>query len=265
VKRALLLVGVAVIAADAIAARAHTRELRVCADPNNMPFSNRQREGFENRLADMLAADMKVRVRYVWWAQRRGFFRTALNAGECDVVPGVATSVERAWTTSPYYRSTYVFVTRRDRHISVQTFDDPALRSLRIGVQTVGDDYANTPPVAALARRGLGAQLVGYSIVGDYSSANPPARIIDAVARGDVDIAVVWGPLAGYFATRARVKLDLVPVEPQIDTPFLPFVFDISMGVRRGDTTLHRAIDQVLQRRKREIRALLADYGVPLK
>ena len=243
--------------------RGGARELRVCADPNNLPFSNRRGEGLENRLAELIARDLGARVRYTWWAQRRGFFRSTLNAGLCDLVPGMPASLEMAWATRPYYRSTHVFVSRRDRNLGIRSFDDPKLRTLRIGVQLIGDDYTNTPPAHALARRGITSNLVGYRVQGDYAEPNPPAAIVDAVARGEVDVAVVWGPLAGYFATRQRVPLVVVPVEPKIDVPFLPFVFDIAMGVRRGDTAFRASVESVLVRRRPEIDRLLAEYGVP--
>jgi len=239
------------------------RELRVCADPNNLPYSNRRLEGFENRLAEMAARDLNARVRYTWWPQHRGFIRNTLKAGTCDVVMGLPSSVELALTTRPYYRSTYVFVYRQDRGIAVRSFDDPALRKLRIGVQMIGDDGINSPPAHALANRGMVRNVVGYSVYGDYSKPNPPARIMEAVARGDVDVAVVWGPLAGYFAKREPVALTLTPVSPQIDLPYLPYVFDIAIGVRRGETALRDELDAALERRAPEIDAILDRYGVP--
>src|SRR5882724_3677532 len=208
-----------------------SRELRVCADPNNLPFSNQREEGFENRLAKLIATELGASVRYTWWPQRRGFIRNTLAAGKCDVVMGMTSGAERMLTTKPYYRSTYVFVFRKDRHLAVKSLDDPSLHTLRIGVQLVGDDYANTPPVHALSRRGISGNLVGFSVFGDYSQENPPARIIDAVISRDVDLAVAWGPLAGYFAKRAPVALVVVPVSPEIDPPALRFTFEISLGV----------------------------------
>ena len=239
------------------------RELRVCSDPNNLPYSNRKGEGFENRLAEMVARDLHARVSYVWWPQHRGFIRNTLKAGLCDVMMGLPSSVELASTTRPYYRSTYVFVSRKERGIDVRSFDDPALRKLRIGVQMIGDDGTNSPPAHALSNRGIVDNIKGYSVYGDYSQPNPPARIVEAVAKGDVDLAVVWGPLAGYFAPRQKVPLELVPVSPQIDRPFLPFVFDVSMAVRRGDDKLHAELDSFIERRQGEIDALLDHYGVP--
>ena len=237
--------------------------LRVCADPNNLPFSNERGEGFENKLAEMLAADLHEKLEYTWWAQRRGFFRNTLRAGACDVVLGVPSSFELAATTAPYYRSTYVFVYRKGKGLSVASFDDPVLRDVKVGVQLVGDDGANTPPAHALAARGIVQNVRGYTLYGDYRRPNPPARVVEAVAEGDVDVAVVWGPLAGYFARRQRVPLAVVPVSPQFDLPFLPFVYDISMGVRRGDDELRRQLDGFIERRRPEIERILDDYGVP--
>ena len=240
-----------------------TRVLRVCSDPNNLPFSNAHEQGFENKIAHVLARDMHAQVKYTWWAQRRGFLRNTLKAGDCDVVLGLPSSIDMAATTRPYYRSTYVFVSRKDRNLHVASFDDEILKKLRIGVQIIGDDGANAPPAHALANRGIVDNVRGYTVYGDYSKPNPPARIIDAVASGEIDLAVVWGPLAGYFAKREPVPLAIAPVSPEIDLPFLPFVFDIAMGTRREDAGLRNEIDTILERRKPEIDRILADYGVP--
>lgn len=237
--------------------------LRVCADPNNLPFSNQRLEGFENKIAELLGQDLGQRVEYTWWAQRRGFFRNTLKAGMCDVVIGVPAGFEMALTTKPYYRSTYVFLSRKDRHVNVKSFDDPVLRTLRIGVQIIGDDHSNAPPAHALTRRNIVDNVKGFTLYGDYSQHDPPARIVDAVEKGDIDLAIVWGPLAGYFAKQSRVLLEVVPVSPQIDQPFLPFVFDISMGVRRGDQELRDRLDQFLEKRRPEIERILQDYKVP--
>ena len=241
-----------------------SRELRVCADPNNLPFSNQREEGFENRLAELIATELGASVRYTWWPQRRGFIRNTLAAGKCDLVMGTTFGAERVLTTTPYYRSTYVFVFRKDRHLTVKSLDDPALRTLRIGVQLVGDDYANTPPVHALSRRGIAGNLVGFSVFGDYSQENPPARIIDAVISRNVDLAVAWGPLAGYFAKRSPVPLEIVPVSPAVDPPGLRFTFDISLAVRTEDVALKEQLEGILQRKKSDVDRILKDYGVPL-
>jgi mxaJ protein len=239
------------------------RQLRVCSDPNNLPFSNRRGEGFENRLAELVAGELGAELSYTWWPQRRGFIRNTLNAGTCDVVIGVPSSFELALVTRPYYRSTYVFVSRRDRGIAIESFEDPILRRLKVGVQVIGDDYANTPPVHALNRRGVIENVIGYSVYGDYREDSPPSRIVGAVARGEVDVAVAWGPLAGYYAKRQPVPLDLVPVSPQIDLPFLPFVFDMSMAVKRGNEPLRDELDAVIERRQGDIDRILMEFGIP--
>jgi mxaJ protein len=239
------------------------RELRVCSDPNNLPFSNEREEGFENRIAELLARELDARLAYTWWPQRRAFLRSTLRAGECDLVMAIPSSFEMALPTRPYYRSTYVFVTRADRALDIRSFDDPRLRELRVGVHLIGDDGANTPPVHALSNRGAIHNLVGFRIFGDYSEENPPARLIEAVASGDVDVAVAWGPLAGYFAPRQEAELRIVPVSPQIDLPFLPMVYDISLGVRREDTVFVRELEEIMERRREEIDRILGEYGVP--
>ena len=237
--------------------------LRVCSDPNNLPFSNQREEGFENRLARLIAKELGSSVRYTWWPQRRGFIRNTLAAGKCDLVMGTTFGAERVLTTKPYYTSTYVFVIRKDRHLAVTSLDDPALRTLRIGVQLVGDDYANTPPVHALSRRGITSNIVGFSVLGDYAQENPPARIIDAVIAGDVDLAVAWGPLAGYFAKRSPVPLELVPVSPAVDPPGLRFTFDISLAVRPDAVAFKERLEGILERNRAEVNRILTDYGVP--
>ena len=246
------------------APRPAPRVLRVCADPNNLPFSNEKEEGFENRIAELLARDLHAKLEYTWWAQRRGYVRNTLSAGACDVLLGVPAGFERALTTTPYYRSTYVFVSPRAKRYGISSFDDPRLRTLRVGVQIVGDDYTNTPPAHALSRRGIVRNVKGYTLYGDYKEPNPPARIVDAVARGDIDVAVVWGPLAGYFAKRERVPLDVVPVTPRVDPPRLPLTFAIAVGVKKGNAPLRDSLQRVLDRRRPEIRRILDDYGVPL-
>ena len=239
------------------------RELRVCADPNNLPFSNERGEGFENRIAELLAAELHARLSYTWAPQWRGFIRKTLGSGECDVVMGVPSRFDLAQPTDPYYTSTYVFVTRRDGGPSIRSLDDPALRRVRVGVHLIGDDYTNTPPAHALGKRGIVDNVVGYPIYGDYSTPNPPARIVEAVASGEIDVAVVWGPFAGYFAPRQAVPLRVVPVRPEVDPPGLPFTFAISLGVRKDDDRLRGELDAALRRRRVEIRKILDRYGVP--
>jgi mxaJ protein len=238
-------------------------DLRVCADPNNMPFSNDRGEGLENALAELIAGEIGKKVAYTWWAQRRGFVRNTLRAGECDVMMGTPYGYELTLPTRPYYRSTYVFATRSDRGLDIESLDDPRLRTLRVGVHMIGDDYANTPPAHALSARGIVDNVRGYMIYGDYARPDPPLRLLEAVVAGEVDVAIVWGPFAGYARVRGA-PLRLEPVTPQIDQPFLPFVYDIAIGVRRGDDSLRNQLDAVLRRRQADVSVLLARYGVPI-
>jgi mxaJ protein len=233
---------------------------RVCSDPNNLPFSNERREGFENEIAEIVARDFDLPVEYTWWAQRRGFIRSTLGAGVCDVVIGLPADYEMALTTRPYYRSTYVFVTRRDRALRLKSIDDPRLRTLSIGIHLVGDDNANVPPGDALAARGIVQNVRGYSIYGDYAKPNPPANLIDAVVGGEVDVAIAWGPLAGFFAARSS---DAIDVQPVASAGRAPFQFSISMGVRRDDRALRDRLNEVLSSRKHEIDQVLARFHIP--
>ena len=243
---------------------ANARELKVCADPNNLPFSNSAEQGFENRIVRIVAEEMGATVTYVWHAQRRGNVRETLNAGLCDLIPGVGSSVDMLATTRPYYRSTYVTVTRASGPQALNSLDDPRLKSLRLGVQLIGDDGANIPPAHALSKRGIIANVRGYAVYGDYRDAAPQRPILDAVAKGDVDVAFVWGPTAGYFAKGEPVPLRLSPLAEITDGPALPMVFDVSMGVRRTDVALKREVEAALAKRAADIRQILLSYGVPL-
>jgi mxaJ protein len=240
------------------------KQFRVCADPENFPFSNRQLEGFENKIADLIAKELGASPTYIWWGQRRGFIRNTMKAtlkeARCDVVIGVPKGYDLVRWTKPYYRSTYVFVYPQSKGFQIKSLDDPILRRLRIGVHLLGDDYENPPPVHELAKRGLVDNVVGYDTF--YSRENPPSKIIDAVASGEIDVAIVWGPAAGYFAKQQRVPLELVPVPSGKGD--LPFAFDISMGVRPGDEELKIQLEKLLDRKQNEIRKILEDYGVPL-
>jgi mxaJ protein len=241
-----------------------TRELTVCADPNNLPFSNKAEEGFENKIASLIARDMGAKLTYVWWAQRRGYARSTLNEAKCDMWPGVAVGVDRIATSRPYYRSTYVFVTRKNASLQGLTLDDLRLRSLKIAVQMIGNDATNTPPAHALSRRGIVDNVRGYMLYGNYETPNPPAAIIDAVAKGDVDVALVWGPLAGYFAAHSAVPLRLEHVTPVLDDATWPMTYGISVGVNRRNLQLLAEVQRILDQERPAIDAILADYAVPI-
>ena len=240
------------------------RELTVCADPNNLPFSNKAEEGFENKIASLIARDMGAKLTYVWWAQRRGYARSTLNEAKCDMWPGVADGVDRIATSRPYYHSTYVFVTRENAPLQGLTLDDERLRSLRIGVQMIGNDATNTPPAHSLSRRAIVNNVRGYMLYGNYETPNPPAAIIDAVAKGDVDVALVWGPLAGYFAAHSAVPLRLEHVTPVLDDGIWPMTFGISVGVNRRNPELLAVVQRILDEERPVIDAILATYAVPI-
>ena len=237
--------------------------LRVCSDPNNLPYSNDRQEGFENKIAGLIAKDLGIELTYFWFPQREAFFRKTLNAGVCDVVMGVPSGFDGTEATRPYYRSTYVFITRSDRHLAISSFDDPRLRKLRIGVHILGEQNDSLPPVHAFISRGIVHNLVGYSIFGNLDETNPASDLIKAVRDGQVDVAVAWGPLAGYFGQHSSVPLNITPVANDTTDPDLTFRFDIAIGVREGDAALKQRLDTELLRRRPEIEEILESYGIP--
>ena len=233
--------------------------LRVCADPDNLPLSNADGSGFENRIARLAADDLKRQLTMFWWPQRRGFLRRTLAAGECDVVIGVPAGLERVLTTTPYYRSGYVLVTRADDAAPLASLSDPRLARLRVGVQLIGNDLAATPPGHVLAQRGATQHVVGFTVFGDGPAAE---RMVHALTERQLDAALIWGPQAGYFAHHAGAALR-VKVEPAPAGLALPFEFAIAMGVRRGDEALRDALNRFIERRRADIDAILAEYNVP--
>ena len=236
---------------------------RVCADPNNMPSSNERQEGFENKIATLLAKDFGTTPTYIWWGQRRGFIRNTMNAtlaeGRCDIVIGVPEGYDLVRTTTPYYRSTYVFVSSKKR-APLTSLDDPALQKLKIGVHLLGDDYGNPPPVHELGKRHIVDNVVGFNTF--YSDDNPPSAIVDAVAKGTIDVAIVWGPVGAYYAARQKVPLVVTPIPSAPGD--LPFAFNIAMGVKKGNDALHARLEALLQQRRPEIEQILKDFNVPL-
>jgi quinoprotein dehydrogenase-associated probable ABC transporter substrate-binding protein len=236
------------------------RTLRVCADPDNLPFSNRNGEGFDNRIAALLAQELGDSIAYVWWPQRRGFVRNTLRARDCDVLLGVPGGFDPVLETQPYYRSSYSLVYPSTRTPGLESLDDPRLRQLRIGVNLIGEDYTHTPPVHALLKRGISSNVTGFSTF--YGEEHHPGEIIDSLASGALDVAVVWGPLAGFFAKRSPVPLTIVPL-PDDSVSGLPFAFDVGIGVRRADKELRSRLDTILDRRRADVERILGEYGVP--
>lgn len=253
---AVLLTGATAVAAES--------ELRVCADPDNLPFSNQKQEGFENKIAALLADDLHANLSYTWQKQKQSFIRQTLGAKRCDVVMGVPSGYERVLSTRPYYRSGYVFVTARRRHLALQSLDDPRLSKLKIGLHAVGKDGSNSPPANALARRGLAGNIVGFSMWGEAAEKNPQGRIVEAVAKGDIDVAIVWGPIGGFFAKQYGKALAVAPLPADAEMPSMPFVYDISMGVRKGEEAFAVQLEKSVERKQREIHDILTAYNIPL-
>lgn len=239
---------------------AYARDIRVCADPDNMPFSHRSGAGLENKLMELIGRELGFNVKFVWKPQWRGFTRKTLRARLCDVIPGMPVDSERARTTRPYYTSTYAFVTPKSRS-AIRSFND-LRRGMRIGVQLIGDDGVNSPPVEELASRGYTSELKGYMAWGKtYGEGAPLEQIVTAVSKGHVDVAIVWGPVAGYFSTRQAAPLQVEPVSEREKT-IVPMTFAIGMGVRRGDQELAQRLDRAIAENGKEIDALVKSYGI---
>jgi mxaJ protein len=244
----------------AAAAGAQPAALRVCADPDNLPYSREDGSGFENRIAQLVAADLGLALEYAWLPDRRGFVRKTMGAGLCDLIVGVPSGFERTLNTRPYYRSTYVLVDKATEP-AVRDFHDPRLLRWRVGVQLIGDDMATSPPAHALVQVGAVDNVVGFPIPGEEPAA---ARMVHALERGELDAAFIWGPQAGYFAGRSAAALRLQPLPAPSKLETQRFEFAIAMGVRRGNAELRDRLDEVLARRQGDIASILAAYGVPL-
>jgi quinoprotein dehydrogenase-associated probable ABC transporter substrate-binding protein len=236
--------------------------IRVCADPDNMPLSNQKGEGFEQRIAELVAKEWNAKVEYAWWPVRRGFFSRALNGRYCDIAIQAPSAFDMAGVTKPYFRSGYVIVTRKDSGLDIKSLADPRLKKLKIGVNLLNSDAENTPPAMVLSRYGVVGNLVGYSTF--YTETNRPEDIVNDVAKKETDVAIVWGPLAGYFAKMSAVPLSLVPLAERDSLSDFPFRFNIGMGVRRRERALRDSLEAVIDRKRPEIQSILRQYGVPM-
>ena len=259
-----LLVAAATVALMASAQGRAPADLRVCADPYDMPFSNNQEEGFENKIAHLVARDLNANVINYWWPSRRGVLRNSILGGFCDVMIQAPVGLDPVATTKPYYRSTYYFVYRADRGLAVRSLDDTILKRLKIGVNIIGYDYTNTPPAHALGARGI-VGLVGFgNFLNPDPKADHPEDIVHAVARDSIDVAVMWGPLAGYWVKRESVPLTMVALPDTDAVSGMRFAFDMAMAVRHRDKALKATLDSVIDRRRGEITEILRQYNVPM-
>lgn len=246
-----------------VAAAADLTELKVCSDPDNLPYSNERREGFENKIADIIARDLGVPLTHYWWPHQRGLVRNTLRAGTCEVLIGIPKGYDLVTWTKAYYRSAYVLAFPIDRGPKVASLDDPALRQVkRIGV------HMSTPPYDVLGDRGLQDNVVTYLTLYDHRDPDPsrrPTKLLEDLVAGQVDVAIAWGPLVGHFAKLAQKSggptLTVVPLQ---DDGAIPMTFEMSMGVKKGDQALKAKLEEAIDRRQAEIRQVLDDFGVPL-
>jgi mxaJ protein len=242
----------------------HTeRVLRIAADPNNLPFSNSKLEGFENKIAAIIASELKAKIEYIWRPQRRGFFQSTLKSGQADMVLGVTPGVKDVLTTKPYYSSSYAAVSRKERNLQIVSFDAPELKSLSIGVQLIGKDGESTPPLYELTARGLSENVRGFMVRGDGTQESPSAPILDAVADGTIDVAIAWGPLAGWLTKTKHPELVVTPISCANSNPSLPMKFDICLGVNTANQSLRDELNTAIENRKGEIQTVLDDFGIP--
>src|SRR5438128_6629721 len=251
-----LVVGASLLSPVGSQAQGSRATFRVCADPNNLPYSNERLGGFENKIVELIAREFGATPTFTWWPDRRGFIRNTLRANQCDVVIGVPNGYDQVRWTTPYYRSSYAFVFVKGGKFQVRSWDDDSLRRARIGV------IAATPPADALIKKGLMGNVVAYRLTIDYTT-EYPGKIVDDVAAGKVDVAIVWGPLAGYFAKKAAVPLEVVVVPPLEGVP-VPFTYEISMGVRKRDNARQEQLEALLRKHEAQIVSILQEYGVPL-
>jgi quinoprotein dehydrogenase-associated probable ABC transporter substrate-binding protein/PQQ-dependent catabolism-associated CXXCW motif protein len=253
---ALVLAGMTTAAWAQVGELTDRTKLRVCADPSNLPFSNKAGEGFENKIAELLASKLGVPLTYTWYPQSTGFVRNTLNAGVCDVVIGIPTPSQLMQNTNPYFRSSYALVQRADANPKITSLHDPALADLKIGA------VAGTPPVTLLAQQGLLAHLKPYQLVVDTRFDSPGRQMVEDVAAKVIDVAIAWGPIAGYWARQQKEPIEVTPLVGE--EAGLHLDFRMSMGLRRGEPDWKRTLNEFLAANGDAIQAILLDYGIPL-
>jgi mxaJ protein len=231
------------------------KAFRVCADPNNLPFSDEAGGGFENKVAELLASKLGEPTTYTYYPQVVGFVRNTLNALRCDVVMGVAVGDDLVQTTNAYYYTTYALVFKQGNGLDgVETLADPRLKGRRIGT------IAGTPPATVLVQQGLMALAKPYARTVDTRIDAPARTMVNDITAGEIDAGVLWGPIAGYHAKRANPQFAVVPLlkeQQRMD-------FRIAMGVRRSDQDWKRRLNQLINENQPEIDRILTEYGVPL-
>ncbi|MEW8072085.1 MAG: substrate-binding domain-containing protein [Candidatus Thiodiazotropha sp.] len=230
--------------------------LTVCGDPNHMPFSNKKLEGFENRIAKLIADDLNRTLRYHWWPQTIGFVRNTLRIRLCDLVMGVTSVNELLQNTNPYYRSVYTLVYRKDSGLALRTLDAAKLNDLKIGV------VAGTPPATLLSKYGLLDQVRPYQRTVDTRLYSPATQAVEDVADGNIDVAVIWGPIAGYVASRQETPLSVIPLPAKVDS--VPLAFNVSMGIRRRESNWKHQLNLELEKLSPNIEKILLEYNIPL-
>ena len=230
---------------------------RVCANPRNLPFSNEAGEGFENKLAEFFAKKLDKKVSYAWYPNAPGFVRNTLNAHKCDVIMGFPQGNDFAQVTNPYYRTSYALIFKPGGGIdAVDSLDDPILKTKRIGI------VAGTPPATYMARKGLLAKAKSYPLVIDTRYDSTSQEMIKDLESGEIDVAILWGPIAGYYAKDESRKLSVAPLTKEQGGPRL--AYRIGMGVRSSDQEFKRLLNRMIQENQHEIDAILLGYGVPL-
>ena len=244
-------------------ARAQTSEavdrtaLRVCADPNNLPYSNKAGDGFENRIAEMFAAELGVPIEYTWYPGTIGFIRNTLRVRKCDLVLAAPTASELLQNTNPYYRSTYAIVSRKDAALTATSLGDPAIKSLRIGV------VAGTPPATLIAKYRLFDQMRPYQLMVDTRFDSATTRMVEDIVSGEIDIGLLWGPIAGYHAKTHNPPLVVTPLKTTAEEG-VRLDFRIHMGLRYREPEWKLRLNKLIAEKQDEINAILLDYGVPL-
>ncbi|MDR2876221.1 MAG: substrate-binding domain-containing protein [Methylobacillus sp.] len=229
---------------------------RVCADQDNLPFSNDKQEGFENKIAELIAKDLGKKLEYQFWVDRFGFIRNTLNAHRCDVIIGTASGNDMMLTSKPYYRSDYVFVYRKESGYNIKDYDSPDLKKGVIGL------VGMSPPTRPLSDHGLLENSKPYRLWRDLEQ--PPSLLIDDLVKKEIDVAIVWGPIGGYYAKKAPIELVVVPVPEYAKTnAHGKSEWNISVGVRKKEKERMAMIQEVLDRRKDDILKILDEYGIP--